>query len=77
MKLKHTDWELKYWLNGTEISAAPVGEHLGEEPQVDLQCDPRTGAFWPANTDENGETDFDVFFSAQTAQRYNIKHICA
>jgi len=46
MKIKHTDWEMKYWINGTMVSEIPVGNHLGEEPQGDMQCDPRTGAFW-------------------------------
>ena len=64
MKLKHTDWRMKYWVNGSMISEAPVGEHLGEEPQGDLQCDPRTGAFWTSNVNEKGETEFDLLFSS-------------
>lgn len=33
MKFKHTDWEVKYWVNNdTMISEMPVAKHLGEEP---------------------------------------------
>ena len=44
-KLKHSDWKMKYWHDGKTLTIHPVDKHI-DTPGGDLQCDPRTGAFF-------------------------------
>jgi len=47
IKLDNSNWELKWWKNGTKISEHPVGKHI-EIDGGDFDCDPRTGVFYLA-----------------------------
>ena len=65
MKLEDSEWEMKWWANGTKISEHPIKEHL-DTPGGDFVCDPKTGAFYINWQDEQGKDNLLVLFSAQT-----------
>ena len=45
IEVEGTDWEMKWWKNGTVISEHPTLKHIGVDGG-DFRCEPNTGAFY-------------------------------
>ena len=62
INLKNTDWELKWWMNGTMISEHPTGKHI-QTPGGDFDCDPKTGTFYITWKEEEEDKAIFMFSS--------------